>query len=136
MNKDEILAFISKNRIGYLGTVDGNAARVRGMDTFRADENGLLFYTGKVKDLFKQITKNPEVEICYFAEGIQVRVRGTVQILEQLSLKKEIVEKRPFLQKFYQKDEDYEHLGVFLLKGKATIWDLQNLTKPKTFIDL
>jgi uncharacterized pyridoxamine 5'-phosphate oxidase family protein len=137
VNKQEILAFITKNPIGYLGTVDGNAARVRGMDTFRADDNGLLFYTGKAKDVFKQITKNPEVEVCYFAQGMQVRVRGKIHIIEQLNLKKEIVEKRPFLKPFYKKDEDYEHLGLLILKGEATIWIMkQDLTKPKTFVAL
>ncbi len=34
MNKSEILALISKNPMGCLGTVDGKAPRVRFMDTF------------------------------------------------------------------------------------------------------
>ena len=42
MDKKEILAFISENPMACLGTVDNNQARVRGMETFRADENGLV----------------------------------------------------------------------------------------------
>lgn len=135
VDKKEILTFITKSRVGYLGTVDGVAARVRGMDTYRADEDGLIFYTGKIKDVFKQITKNSEVEVCYFANGIQVRVRGKVEIIEDLMLKKEIVENRPFLKPFY-KNGGYEAMGVFRLKGKATIWTMKDLGKPTTFIDL
>ncbi len=134
MDKNEILAFITKSRIGYLGTVDGVAARVRGMDTFRADEDGLIFYTGKMKDVFKQVAKNPEVEVCYFAEGIQVRVRGKMEIVEDLTMKKEIVENRPFLKSFYK--NGYDALGIFRLKGKATTWTMQDMGKPTTFIDL
>lgn len=134
MDKKEILAFITKSRIGYLGTVDSAAARVRGMDTFRADEGGLIFYTSKMKDVFKQITKNPEVEVCYFAEGVQVRVRGRIEIIEDLKLKKEIVENRPFLKPHYK--TGYDNLGVLRLKGKATTWAMQNMGKPTTFIDL
>jgi pyridoxamine 5'-phosphate oxidase len=87
MDKKEILAFITENPIAYLATVDGTAARVRGMETFRADENGLIFYTSKVKEVFKQLAKNPEVEACYFAKGTQVRVRGKIEVLEDQALK-------------------------------------------------
>ena len=76
MNKREIMEFITQNPIGNLATVDGKAARVRCMDTFRADENGLIFYTDKSKNVCLQMVKNPEIEVCYFAKGLQVRVRG------------------------------------------------------------
>ncbi len=134
MDKKEILTFITKNPIAYLGTVDNNKARVRGMDTFRADENGLIYYTSKAKDVFKQIARNPEVEACYVSKGTQVRVRGKMEILEDEALKKEIVEKRPFLKPMYEKS--YEGMGVCRLKGKATTWSMENMAAPTTFIDI
>jgi pyridoxamine 5'-phosphate oxidase len=134
VDKKEIFAFITENPIAFLATVDGKAARVRGMDTFSADENGLTFYTGKVKEVFKQLASNPEVEACYFAKGTQVRVRGKIQILEDQALKKEIIEKRPFLKPMYEKSN--EGMAVMRLKGKATTWSMQNMTAPTTFIDL
>ncbi len=134
MDKKEILAFITENPMSYLATVDGNKARVRGMETFRADEQGLIFYTSKMKNVFKQIAKNPEVEVCYFAKDVQVRVRGKMEILEDLTLKKEIVDKRPFLKPMYE--ISYEGLAVMRLKGKATTWSMQDMTAPTTFIDL
>jgi hypothetical protein len=48
--------YISKNPMGCLGTIEGQAARVRFMDTFRADENGLIFYTGKKSLFFNRYT--------------------------------------------------------------------------------
>jgi uncharacterized pyridoxamine 5'-phosphate oxidase family protein len=134
MDKKEILAFITENPIAYLATVDGTAARVRGMETFRADENGLIFYTSKVKEVFKQLAKNPEVEACYFAKGTQVRVRGKIEVLEDQALKQEIIEKRPFLKPMYEKSN--EAMAVMRLKGKATTWSMQDMTAPTTFIDL
>lgn len=136
MDKNEILTFISKNPMGCLGTIDEQAARVRFMDTFRSDENGLIFYTGKVKHVFQQIVKNQQVEVCYYANGIQIRVRGKMEIIEDLKLKKEVVKNRPFLSPFYKKDEDYKQMGLLRLKGKATVWTMKNLTEPTTFIDL
>jgi pyridoxamine 5'-phosphate oxidase len=134
MDKKEILAFITENPMSNLATIDGKAPRVRGMETYRADENGLIFYTSKMKDVFKQIAKNPEVEVCYFAKGTQVRVRGKMEILEDLALKKEIVSKRPFLKPFYEKS--YDGMGVMRLKGKATTWSMQNMGATTTYVDL
>jgi pyridoxamine 5'-phosphate oxidase len=134
MDKKEILEFINKNPMACLGTVDDNKARVRGMETFRADENGLIFYTSKSKDVFKQIARNPEVEVCYISGASQVRVRGKMEILEDLALKKEIVEKRPFLQQIYQ--GNYDGMGVCRLKGKATTWSMENMAAPKTFTEI
>ncbi|MFA5308782.1 MAG: pyridoxamine 5'-phosphate oxidase family protein [Dehalococcoidales bacterium] len=134
MDKKEIFQFISENPIGFLATVEGKAGRVRGMDTFRADEKGLIFYTGKMKNVFQQIADNPNVEVCYFAKGVQVRVRGKMEVLEDLALKKEIVNKRPFLQGAYE--NSYEGMAVCRLKGRATTWSMQDMAAPTTFIDL
>ena len=134
MDKKEILKFITENPMSFLASVDGKAARVRGMETFRADDKGLVFYTSKEKNVFKQIAKNPEVEACYFAKGIQVRVRGKMEILEDTALKMEIIEKRPFLKPMYAVNT--EGMGVMRLKGKATTWSMQDMGAPMTFIDL
>lgn len=134
MTKKEILDFISQHPIGFLATVEGKAGRVRGMDTFRADDKGLIFYTSKMKNVFQQIAKNPDVEVCYYADGKQVRVRGKMEILEDDKLKKEIVNKRPFLQGAYE--NSYEGMGVCRLKGRATSWSMDDMAAPTTFIDL
>ncbi len=59
-----------------------------------------------------------------------------MEIIEDLKLKKEVVKNRPFLAPFYKKDEDYQHMGLLRLKGKATVWTMKNFTEPTTFIDL
>jgi uncharacterized pyridoxamine 5'-phosphate oxidase family protein len=134
MNKKGILEFITQNPIGNLATIDGKAARVRCMDTFRADENGLIFYTDKAKDVCQQMVKTPEVEVCYFAKGIMVRVRGKAELVEDLKLKKEIVAARPFYGEMTE--EDYQAMAVFRLKGQATSWTMQEGDGPAKFIDL
>jgi pyridoxamine 5'-phosphate oxidase len=135
MNKTEILAFIRKNPMGNVATVEGNKPHVRGMETFRADEKGLIFYTDKTKDVYKQIVKNPEVEVSYVAEGTQVRISGRMEILEDQTLKNEIVAARLFLKPIHE-SSGYKNLGVMrLAKGKATVWSMQTIAEPKTFID-
>ncbi len=134
MDKREILSFIATNNIGYLATTEGNSPRVRGMDTFRADENGLIFYTSKSKNVCKQIVKNPEVEVCYYAKGVQVRVRGKMKMDEDMALKKEIVARREFLGDY--SEEDFKDMAVFRLKGKATTWTIKDGDGKTPFIDL
>jgi pyridoxamine 5'-phosphate oxidase len=134
LDKKEILSFITTNNIGYLATTEGKAPRVRGMDTFRANETGLIFYTDKSKNVCKQMVMNPEVEVCYYARGIQVRVRGKIEMVEDLALKKEIVSKRPFYGEM--SEEDYNDMAVFRLKGKAATWTMQGGDAPEGFIDL
>jgi uncharacterized pyridoxamine 5'-phosphate oxidase family protein len=134
MNKKEILNFISKNNIGYLATIEGQGARVRAMDTFRADENGIIFYTDKSKNVCKQMLSTPEIEVCYFGKGLQIRVRGKAVLDEDINLKKEIVAARPFYGEMT--DEDYKAMAVFRLKGKATTWTMEGGDGKYNWVEL
>jgi uncharacterized pyridoxamine 5'-phosphate oxidase family protein len=135
MTKSEILAFITATRVCYLATAEGNKPHVRTFGTFRADENGIIYFTQKSKDVYKQLVKNPEIEVCYYANDIQIRLHGRLQPVADMALKKEIVEKRPFLKPQVEK-EGWDYLAVFNLKKcQATVLDMKAPT-PKTWIDL
>ena len=71
MDKKEILEFITKNPIAYVATVEGNKPHVRALGTYRADENGIIFSMQSDKNVYKQVMTNPEIESCYFADGVQ-----------------------------------------------------------------
>ncbi|MGD1118548.1 MAG: pyridoxamine 5'-phosphate oxidase family protein [Dehalococcoidales bacterium] len=130
MDKKEILDFITKNPTAYMATVEGKKPHVRGMGTYRADENGIIFSMQTPKDVYKQLVKNPETELCYFAAGVQIRVAGRMQLVTDLALKKEITEKRPFYKPGVEK-EGWDYVGVFILKnGKATVLDMKGPPPP------
>lgn len=140
MTKNEILEFLNSNPIFHIATVDGDTPHVRGMLLYRADENGIVFNTGKIKDLYRQLKKNPKVELCFsngiFENLIQVRIAGTVEALDDLDLKKEIVAKREFLRPWVEK-VGYDQLAVYALrKGSATVWTMATNTEPKEYIQL
>ncbi|GAI55006.1 unnamed protein product, partial [marine sediment metagenome] len=99
MNKSEVLAFLNANPDCHLATVEGNKPHVRAIGIWRADENGIILQTSTVKDLYKQLSENPNVELCFnnYQDGIQVRVSGTLEPVDDVELKKEIITKRPFL---------------------------------------
>lgn len=140
MNKTEILAFLNANPVFHLATVEGNMPHVRGRYLYRADENGIVFHTGKMKDLHVQLTANPNVEMSFnngkLADLIQIRVSGAVELVEDRELKKEIVQKREFLKPWIERD-GYESLAVYRLKnGKAAIWTMNANFEQKEFIEL
>ncbi len=140
MNKSEILGFLNANPVFHLSTVEGSKPHVRGLLLYRADENGIVFHTGKMKDLHKQLTVNPNVEMC-FNNGnveniVQIRVSGTVELVEDIELKKEIVQKREFLKPWVERD-GYGSLAVYRMKNSvATIWTMKTNFAPKEFIKL
>jgi uncharacterized pyridoxamine 5'-phosphate oxidase family protein len=140
MDKKEIMEFITKNPVAYMATVEGKKPHVRAMGTYSADEKGIIFSMQTPKDVYKQLVKNPETELCYYANGIQVRVNGKMQEVKDLDLKKAIAEKRAFYKPGIDK-HGWDYVGVFILKnGKATITDMKGPPvepgAPKVWIDL
>jgi len=138
MNRQEIISFINANLACFLGTAGDGVPHVRGMLVYRADDSGIIFHTGKMKDLYKQLQKNPKVELCFFsqANGVQVRVSGTAELVEDLSLKQEIAGKRDFL-KSIAEEVGYENIAVYRVRNcKATTWTMATNLSPKEYVTL
>lgn len=139
MNKDEILNFLNTNPVFHLATIEGDKPRVRGMLLYRADNDGLIFHTGKMRDLYRQLTENPNVELSFnngsSEDLIQIRVSGTVELVEDIELKKEIVQKREFLKPFVEQS-GYGPLAVYRIRhGVASVWKMKNNFAPKEFVE-
>ena len=138
MNQAEIFAFITKNPFCALGTVENHQPRVRTIMTLRADERGILFNTGKAKDLYRQIQANPDVELCYYdtVSQIQVRISGRLIAQDDAETHKVVLEKLPFLRPMVEA-KGTGLLAPYLLKnGRATVWTMATNMAPKTFIEL
>ncbi|MFA5308781.1 MAG: pyridoxamine 5'-phosphate oxidase family protein [Dehalococcoidales bacterium] len=133
MDKKEILEFITKNPVAYMATTEGSKPHVRAMGTYKANEkDGIIFSMQAVKDVYKQIAKNPEVELCYFANGVQVRVAGKFDVWKQMTdaQKEEMLKIRPFLKP--QVDANgWDYVKVMTLKNaKATVLDMSKPVDP------
>ncbi len=138
MTKEQIIEFITKNPCFSLATMDGNQPRTRMMMICRADDNGILFTTGRDKDVNKQLQANPAVEMCFFGteENFQVRIEGTVEMDDDLELKKQILEAFPFLKPWIEA-QGFEAMIPYRLKnGKATTWSMETAFEPKKYIQL
>ena len=138
MTKEEILEFITQNPVFSLATSENGQPHVRVMMLYRADENGIIFTTGRNKAVYQQLQANPAVELCFYNadKGLQVRIEGTVEMLDDLELKMQIVEQFTFLKPWVE-SEGYEILIPFCLKsGKAVTWTMETNFDPKQYIQL
>lgn len=137
MTKTEMLSLINANPIAFLATIDGDAPRVRAVMILKADDEGVLFNTGKMKDLCRQLLANPKVEMCFYArEGnIQLRLSGTVRLKEDESTYRLVLEKLPFLQRLVE-TQGTSVLAPFILEhGRATRWSMATNFEPKRFLE-
>lgn len=142
MNKEEIFKLINSNPVFFLSTIDEDKPRVRGMLLYKADEHGILFHTASSKDLYSQVLKNPNAELCFSCNGTQIRVSGKLEIIDDDSLKDEIYNHptRKFLHAWKesgQLGDFYSNLIVFSLShGTATAWTIADNFSPKSYISL
>ena len=133
MTREEILRFINENPACHLATLEDGQPRVRGMLAYRADETGVIFHTGTSKALAQQIRKNPQAEACFNSHNTQVRVAGVVEILEDETLKKEIVEARPFLKPWVAAHGMGLLVAFRLTHCEVTVWTMATNLQPTKY---
>ena len=127
MERKEILDFVRRNPISHMGTVEEGEPRVRAMQTAHIADDGLTFCTGAHKPVCKQLLTNSGVELSYWCaeDGIQIRLRGQMEHLEDVELKKHIVETTFTFLKPVVEEHGYELLALFrLAAGEYRTWDL------------
>lgn len=138
MTKEEMFNIMNENMAFHLATSVDGQPYVRGMLLFRADEQGIIFHTGKFKDLYKQLKENPNVELCFNSPAVQIRVSGVVEELKDDKIVEEIYEHptRQFMRNWKEQGIDTQ-LAVFCLKnGVASAWTMQTNFDKKEYVQL
>ena len=103
------------------------------MRVYRADENGVIFNTSTAKELHRQLLQNPCVELCFYdsRDGIQIRIRGDVELFKEEAIKNEIAEKMPSLKPMIFGQEK-KSLAVYrLARGQVKVWKIDNDFAPR-----
>ena len=116
----EVQKFLKECGIYYLATVEGDQARVRPFGTAEIFEDHLYIQTGKKKDVFKQIEKNPNVELCAFKDGKWLRVCGQLIVDDRIEAKKDMLDKNPELRGMYNENDDNTAV-LYFESGRAII---------------
>jgi pyridoxamine 5'-phosphate oxidase len=137
MNKKHIFQFLNENPSFSLATCDGTIPHVRILMLHKADKTGIYFMVGKFKDVYRQLSLNPLVELCFHKDNFQIRISGKVEKLDKdLNLKKEILEARPFMKPWIEQ-VGFKYMAVFrVTHGVATTWSLEAEMQPKEAVRL
>ena len=117
----EVYDFLKDVGTYYLATVDNNQARVRPFGTINIFEDRLYIQTGKSKDVFKQIEKNNNVEICAFKDGRWLRLSGNLIVDDRVEAKKDMLDNYPELRSMYDENDDNTTV-LYLDNIKATFY--------------
>jgi len=137
MTIQEVIKAINEKPVFYLATIDGDMPRVRGMLLYKATEHEIIFHTAKCKDLYRQIVKNPNAELCFNNGSDQIRISGKLEVVEDRDLKDEIAAAptRAFLKPWLatvSKEEFYREFAVLrMTKGKIILWNFEHNMEPK-----
>ena len=128
----EVLDFLKTCGTYYLATVDGDQPRVRPFGTINIFEDKLYIQTGKVKEVSKQIQKNPKVELCGFAQGKWVRVAGELVRDDRIEAKKSMLDAYPSLQNMYSAEDDNTEV-LYFKNATATFSSFTEAPRTVTF---
>ena len=136
MDIQACIRFANENPVAWVATIDDNQPRVRPLEMWFANETGFYFQTWTIKDIYREITSNPHVELGFWKPGEDggtvLRVTGTVEWVNDLTLKRRSFEERPFLAALGLTQESPELVLFRLAKGEAYVWTAAtNLAKKQ-----
>ncbi len=139
MDYKDCIKFANQNPVCYLATAEGDQPRVRALLFWYADETGFYLQSGTMKELYSQLKKNPNAEICFYRQdpkaGAMMRVAGKVEFVEDINLKAKALEQRPFLKGLGIASPEDQKLVIFRIpKGVACFWTMETNLAPKEYI--
>jgi pyridoxamine 5'-phosphate oxidase len=132
MDFKDCYQFANENKTCYLATVEGDQPRVRALGMWYADETGFYFQAQTVKAMYKQIEKNPKVEVYFQAKDFSrvMRVYGKVKIITDPEIRAKCIKERPFVKNFGITEPDNPLLAVFqIYTGEAFFWTMADSMK-------
>ncbi|MGZ4902629.1 MAG: pyridoxamine 5'-phosphate oxidase family protein [Halobacteriota archaeon] len=110
MDFEQYVKFANEHPLCSVATVDGDQPHVRSFGMWFADTSGFYLSTTKMKDVYRQLSVNPKVELSFFAPpenpeaqgsamdiGIEMRVTGTAEFIDDPALRDRLFTDRPFL---------------------------------------
>ena len=103
----EVYDFMKSCGHYYLATVEGDQPRVRPFGSLAIYEGKIYFQTGKIKDVSKQMSLNPKIEICaYDTKGNWLRVEAIAVEDNRLEAKQFMLDAHPELKSMYSAEDD------------------------------
>ena len=120
--------FFKKTGAYYLATADGDQPRVRPFGTMNLFEGKLYIQTAKMKDVSKQITANPKVELCAFDGETWIRITCSLVEDNRPEAQESLLEAYPNLRDRYSVGDDNNML-YYMKDATATFYSFSGAQK-------
>lgn len=125
-NIEKINDFLNKAQTFFFLTTDGNQPKGRPFGFRMLVDDKLYFGCGTFKNVFKQLTVNPQVEILAMNGDEFMRYDGTAKIVKDEALLAKVREVMPGIMALY--DQNGWEMGLFYLEnGHAEIRGMMDL---------
>ena len=125
-NAAKVNEFLDKAKVFYFLTTDGDQPKGRPFGLHLLVDDKIYFGCGTFKNVYKQLTKNPKVEVLAFADGEFIRYDGLAKVVKDDALLAKVRETMPQVMAMY--DKNNWEMGLFCLEnGHAEIRGLIEL---------
>ena len=119
-NAEKVHEFLNKAQTFYFLTTDGDQPKGRPFGFQMLVNDTLYFGCGTFKNVFKQLTANPRVEILAVNGGEFLRYDGEAKVVKDAALLEKVREAMPQIMALY--DQNGWEMGLFYLEnGHAEI---------------
>lgn len=125
-NVEKVSKFLDDAKTFYFLTTDGDQPKGRPFGFHMIDDGKLYFGCGTFKNVFKQLSANPKVEVLAVAGDAFMRYDGTVKIVKDDALIEKVRAAMPQIMALY--DKNGWEMGMFYLEnGHAEIRGMMDL---------
>jgi len=94
---ERALDFLRDHKEIALATCEGNLPKMRIFQIMKQECNVLYFATSQEKAIYRELVKNPNVEILAYADNVSVRCSGMVNFDVEDDTKRWIYDNNPVL---------------------------------------
>ncbi len=104
-NAEKVNAFLDQAKTFYFLTTDGDQPKGRPFGFHMLVEDRLYFGCGTFKNVFRQLTANPKVEVLAVNGGEFLRYDGTVKVVRDDTLLEKVRQSMPQIMALYDKND-------------------------------
>ena len=120
---ERALQFLRSHKDVALATREGNIPKLRIFRVMKQEGNVLYFATSEQKAVWRELRKNPNVELIAYEGNISVRCSGMVNFNVENATKRWIYEHNDVLQRLYT---SYDQMAYFCLPiAEMDYYDLE-----------
>lgn len=125
-NAEKVEEFLTKAQVFYFLTTDGDRPKGRPFGFHLLEDGRIYFGAGTFKNVFHQLTANPNVEVLALAGEEFLRYDGKAKVVKDEALLEKVRQAMPDIMALY--DKNGWEMGLFYLEdGHAEIHGMMDL---------